>query len=140
MLSLVSKSLLALLLVILVALVTILLVDERSTSTAASLCKLSNGHTVVVKTIYHSVFARLLRHLSGGSIYAITLRNRIYVSSGYLVPTGLAHEHEHVKQWYKMGSVRFVLTYAWYYFKVGYVRHPLEVAARYASGDHPWLR
>lgn len=140
MLSLISKSLLVTLAILVVAFFVLLIVDEKSTSTAASLCRLRDGHTVVVRTIYHSSFARTLRALTGGRLYAITLWHRIYVANDYLVRGGLAHEHEHVRQWHDLGRVQFALTYLWQLVRYGYDKAPLEVLARHASGEVPWLR
>jgi hypothetical protein len=140
MLSLLSKSLLVTLAVLLIALLTVFLIDEKSTSTAVSVCRLRDGSSVVVRTIYHSAFARLLRYLTGGQLYAITIWNRIYVSSDYLVRHGLLHEHEHVRQWHEKGPFRFLTEYLWGLWRVGYDRHPLELAARAVAGEIPWLR
>lgn len=140
MLSLFTKAFVALLVVLLVALVTVLLVDERSPSHAVSLCKLTNGQTVVVKTIYESSLARILRYLMHDTLYAITLRNRVYVASDFLQPWNLKHEHEHVRQWYAMGGLRYTLTYLFYLVRDGYSHHPFEVLARHAAGEVPFLR
>lgn len=140
MLSLLLKSLLVTLAVLLVSLLVVFLVDEKSTSTAVSPCRLANGSTVVVRIIYHSTFARLMRFLTGGSLYAITIWNRVYVSSDYLVPHGLQHELEHVRQWHKQGPIGFPLSYVWDLWRFGYAHHPLEVVARRVSGEIPWLR
>jgi hypothetical protein len=140
MLSLLGKSILTVLVLLLVALITVLLVDERSGHTATSLCKLRDGSTVVVRTIYNSVFARLLRALTHQKLYAITVWNRIYVTSDYLVPSGLRHEHEHVRQWHELGAIRFIVTYLWDLITAGYEHHPLEHAARVAAGQLPYRR
>jgi hypothetical protein len=100
-----------------------------------SLCKLRNGETVVVHIVYHSIIARVLRFLSHNQLYAITLWNRVYVSSSYLIPAGIQHELEHVRQWHDMGPLQFIAVYLWDLWRYGYAKHPLEVAARAISGD-----
>jgi preprotein translocase subunit SecG len=135
MLSFIGKSLLALIVVLIVALVTLILVDEKSGSSAVSVCKLRDGSSVVVRIIYHSAIARMLRFFTGNQLFAVTFWNRVYVSSNYLVPHALQHELEHVRQWHEMGAVKFTVVYLWQYVRVGYAKHPLEVAARLVSGD-----
>lgn len=94
----------------------------------------------IVKVIFHSSIAGLIRRFTGGRLYAITFWNRIYVTSNYLVPSGVQHELEHVKQWYRLGPIRFPLQYAYDMLRFGYAGHPLEISARRASGEIPWLR
>jgi preprotein translocase subunit SecG len=135
MLSLLGKSLLAIIVVLIVALVTLILVDEKSGSSAVSVCKLRDGSSVVVRIIYHSAIARMLRFLTGNQLFAITFWNRVYVSSNYLVPHAIQHELEHVRQWHALGPVSFTVQYLWDFVRYGYAKHPLEVSARLASGD-----
>ena len=114
-------------------------VDEARPSNTSVPVITSRG-SQIVRVVYHSSIANLLRRLSFEQLYAITFWNRIYVASGFLVPSGIQHEVEHVRQWHRMGPVGFPVRYLIDLFRFGYRHAPLEVAARRASGDVPWFR
>lgn len=94
----------------------------------------------LVRVVYHSSIANLLRKFTRGQLYAITFWNRIYVSSDFLTTANRDHELEHVRQWHRYGLFGFPVRYLYYLLRVGYLHHPLELAARDTAGQVPWLR
>jgi hypothetical protein len=94
----------------------------------------------IARVVYHSSIANLLRRLTTGQLYAITFWNRIYVSSDYLVPSGIWHETEHVRQWHQYGRVGFPVRYLLELFRKGYRHNRFEYAARVVAGQEPYLR
>lgn len=141
MVSLTLRAIFGLLAVFLVVLATLYQMDEKALTVAHTFARLRNGKTVTVRIVYQSHIARFLRHFTSGRLFAVTIWNRVYVSSDFLVPTGLQHELEHVRQWHEHGPVKFACLYLWQLWRVGYAKAPLELAAQHASGEKlPHLR
>jgi hypothetical protein len=133
------KAAAALILLVMVVALVLYRVDESRTGNTSVPVITSRG-SQLVRVVYHSSIANLLRRFTRGQLYAITFWNRVYVSRGYLVPSGLQHELEHVRQWHSLGPLGFPVRYVIGLFRHGYLKHPLEIAAREASGIAPWLR
>jgi hypothetical protein len=57
------------------------------------------------------------------------------VSQEYLRPADglIRHEQAHWRQWQRMGTLRFYLTYIWYTIRHGYRNNPMEIEARKAE-------
>jgi hypothetical protein len=45
----------------------------------------------------------------------------------------IRHEQAHWRQWQRMGTVRFYVTYIWLWLRHGYRNHPMEIEAREAE-------
>lgn len=90
-----------------------------------------------IKYIYNSALMRVLHFLSGGSMYAITIWNRVYVLTDHnsISATIKAHEAVHVLQWHRLGVFRFIFLYLRDLIRIGYVWHPMELEARSAVGE-----
>ena len=47
----------------------------------------------------------------------------------------LRHELKHVEQYKRLGLLRFLALYLWYWLRVGYYHNPLEIEARQAETE-----
>jgi len=45
----------------------------------------------------------------------------------------IRHEQAHWRQWQRMGTVRYYVTYLWGLLRHGYTNHPMELEARAAE-------
>lgn len=133
------KSLAALIVVLMVATLVLFRVDESRVGNTRIPVGTSRGAQIVC-VVYHSSIANLLRRFSFGQLYAITFWNRIYVTSDYITPENRKHEVEHVRQWHRYGPIGFPIRYLYLLFRQGYLKHPMEIAARTYAGQTPWLR
>lgn len=139
MIPLVLKSLAVLFLILSVIALVLFRVDENRVGNSMVSITTIHGATLV-RVVYSSSIANLLRYFSSGQLYAITVWNRIYVTSDFLTPDNLQHELEHVRQWHLLGRIGFPVSYVYDLLRVGYHKHPLEIAARHVAGQVPWIR
>lgn len=64
---------------------------------------------------------------------AVTLSEHVFTRLERLEESVLRHEEVHVRQWKRLGLVRFPILYIWFHLRYGYWRNPFEVEAR--SGE-----
>jgi hypothetical protein len=93
---------------------------------------------VHIRVVEHSWIARLAALKMRAPAVALVLGNTIHLhgmgrrqlESNERM---LRHELKHVEQYKRLGTVRFVILYIWYWFRVGYYRNPFEIEARQAE-------
>ncbi|WP_346236273.1 DUF4157 domain-containing protein [Niabella insulamsoli] len=88
----------------------------------------------------NSLVAKIAARKLGSSNAAIVLGNRIHlhgVSKAVFLANEkwLRHELKHIEQYERLGFLRFIATYLWQTFKVGYYQCGLECEARAAETD-----
>ena len=91
-----------------------------------------------------SLFARIAAWRLGVGSVAIVFRNTIYLHNTTRVDflankQWLCHELQHVVQYRKMGTIKFLFYYFIYFLKYGYRNNPLEIEARENEGNQKLL-
>lgn len=95
-------------------------------------CTLDDGSKIDVVVKYGGVLMAIFPDP------AVTLWNTVHAknfSGAVLDAQSLNHELEHVRQWHRLGRVKFAVTYLWYQLRYGYNKNPLEQEARQVSGQ-----
>lgn len=123
---------LGLVFLIIAILFALFLLDEARPNVVSTYTQLHSGVIQPVKIVYSSLICRIVRRLSGNRIYSLTIWNRVYVSSTYLIPAGRRHELAHVRQWHEWG-LWFPIAYLSEHFEKGYKGNTFEEDARRAG-------
>ena len=77
-------------------------------------------------------------HLSSQLAYvvgvpAFTIWRHVFIERGVVPPNMQAHEEEHVRQYARLGVLRFLLLYWFYQLRDGYEYNPMEREAQAAA-------
>lgn len=80
-----------------------------------------------VKVIYNSSVPPMLANADGITLYPFIFIR--FSESDERTPILLKHELIHIEQIYRMGVIKFYLTYIWYWLRYGYRDNPYEVEA-----------
>lgn len=100
--------------------------------------------TLTICIIENSILARIAACSLGVGSVAIVFRNTIYLHNttraDFLAnKQWLCHELQHVVQYRKMGTIKFLFYYFIYSLKYGYRNNPLEIEARENEGNQSLL-